>query len=192
MRPERVFTGIFGVGFPLVGVVLILIGAYLYMSYERARREGVLTSGTVVGMEEWHDEDGPMYAPVVRFTTTDGQVVEFSSSTRSRPAEYGPGDTVQVLYQPGAPRDAEIDTAFGRYAGPAVLVFVGAVLAVVGAGFAVAVNRMLFAGPAGGFPVAVPDPSPSAGVLEDGDRPRRPRRARLSVVSGRPAGRGGA
>lgn len=147
MDITRTFKVIFGIGFPAVGILLIAIGIAVYVSGERARSSGVIATGNVVGVEEWVDPEGSMYAPIVRFTTREGEVVEFTSKTRSRPAEYDPGDVVPVLYSPDAPKEAEIDSAFGRFGAPAILGGVGLVLAVVGAVVAFVVAKILRPGP---------------------------------------------
>jgi len=143
MDISKTFKVIFGIGFPAIGVLLLGIGIAVFVSGERSRSTGVLTVGNVVGMQEWVDPEGSMYAPIVRFTTTKGEVVEFTSKTRSRPAEYDPGDTVEVLYQPDAPNDAEIDSPFERYFAPTLLGGIGLVLAVVGAVVAFVVSKFL-------------------------------------------------
>ena len=76
MRTNRLLTWLFGGLFPLIGVVLIVIGIWSIWSHDRARQTGVLTTGQVVGIEERryvsenpHDEpDYSMYAPIIRFT----------------------------------------------------------------------------------------------------------------------------
>jgi hypothetical protein len=143
MGDTRLFTAIFGGVFPLVGVILLVISISIYFSNASAREASVLTTGTVVGMQESYDPEGSWYAPIVRFTTTKGEVVEFTSSTKSRPASYGPGDTVEVIYQPDDPHGAQIDTAFERYGASAILAIVGFGLTVAGVAVAVVVNRFL-------------------------------------------------
>jgi hypothetical protein len=149
MRGDRIFVTIFGGAFPLIGITLLVVGFFVYRSNQRALETGVLTTGTVVGMQERYDEDGSMYAPIIRFTTIEGETVEFMSSTWTRPAEYGPGDSVEILYQSDAPQNAQIDSAFGRYGAPAILGVVGVFLTLVGALVAFVVNKLLFSGPIG-------------------------------------------
>ena len=149
MRPTRILTAIFGGLFPLIGIVLLVVSFFVYRSHARERETGVLTTGNVVGMTERPDndgddeDDGPMYAPIIRFTTTKGEVVEFTSSTWSRPPEYEPGEAVQILYQPADPSRAEIESAFHRYGSAAILGGTGLVLAAVGAIVAFVVSKFL-------------------------------------------------
>jgi hypothetical protein len=147
MRSERVLVAVFGGGFPLIGIILLVIGFFSYRTNQHAIETGVLTTGSVVGMAERYDDDGSMYAPIIRFTTLQGEVVEFTSSTWSRPAEYGPGDSVQILYQPDAPHGAQIDSAFNRYGMAAILGTIGTFFAFVGAVVGFAMSRLLFSGP---------------------------------------------
>jgi hypothetical protein len=133
MRIDRIFTAIFGGLIPILGIGLLVGSALVYRANERSRESGFLTTGTVVAMAERYDEDGDMlFAPVVRYTTTDGKDVEFTGGMWSRPASYAVGDTVEVFFQPGDPHGAEIDTTFSRYAAPAVLGLVGLVFAAAG------------------------------------------------------------
>jgi hypothetical protein len=159
MRSDRVFQVLFGGAFPLLGILLLVISFAIYRSNAGARETGVLTTGNVVGMEERYDSDGSMYAPIIRFTTIEGEVVEFTSSTWSRPAAYGPGDTVEVLYQPDDPNGAEVDSAFERYGASAILGLVGLLLAVVGGVVAFVLTRFLFAGSSADLPPHDPEPS---------------------------------
>jgi hypothetical protein len=146
MRGTRLYTALFAGVFPFLGIILLAISYFAYRSNERALETGVLTTGVVVGMEERYDSDGTMYAPIVRFTTTQGEVVEFTSSTWRHPAAYESGDTVEILYQPNDPRGAVIDSAFERYGTPAILGFVGLCIAIGGGLAGVLVHKVLAAG----------------------------------------------
>ena len=96
------------------------------------------SQGTVVDVEEdtGRDDHGARftnYYPVVRFTTVDGSMVEFTST-----ALYGSkpeiGTTVDVRYLPEDPEQAEIDRDVSTLMLPAVTVsFVGVALLVAGA-----------------------------------------------------------
>ena len=48
--------------------------------------------------------------PVVRFTTADGQVVQFQAAQNSNPPHHRIGGSVSILYDPGNPQQVEFDT----------------------------------------------------------------------------------
>ncbi|WP_457666053.1 DUF3592 domain-containing protein [Thiolapillus sp.] len=49
-----------------------------------------------------------VYFPQVKFTTKDGNMVEFTSRVTSRAEQYKPGDAVRVLYNENKPEEAYI------------------------------------------------------------------------------------
>ena len=68
------------------------------------------------------DDDGhrtctTVYAPRVRFSTTDGRQVVFVSGKASKPPSYNEGDPVNVRYRSNNPTDARIDTVTGIWLG---------------------------------------------------------------------------
>jgi Protein of unknown function (DUF3592) len=86
----------------------------------RSRSSGSSSSGT--------------YAPVVRFVTAKGEKIEFTSSTGSNPPSYSQGESVEVLYQPGAPRDATINGFVSLWLGPMIVGGIGSVFFLIGGG----------------------------------------------------------
>ncbi|GGV21457.1 hypothetical protein GCM10010182_49640 [Actinomadura cremea] len=82
-----------------------LAGAsFLLHDWPRLYRNGRRTAATVVGHRTDRSDSGdPMYAPVFRFTTEDGQAVEAASSVfTSRKVRVG--QEIQIVY---ASDDAE-------------------------------------------------------------------------------------
>jgi len=92
--------------------------------------------GKVIEMVRIRDRDdgGYMYAPLVRFETTDGNTVEFQSSLRSNPPAYRTGQTVSVLYDPEDPQSAAIRGVFSLWLTSMILGFVGFMFTAIGAG----------------------------------------------------------
>ncbi|HEY5788032.1 MAG TPA: DUF3592 domain-containing protein [Microlunatus sp.] len=119
----------FGRGFTLVAVILsavaIVLGVICGVITFRTRAflaESSSASGQVIGVVSRQscdeDDDGhrtctTVYAPRIRFTTTDGQQVVFLSSTASNPSSYNEGDPGNVRYRLNHPSDARIDTVTG-------------------------------------------------------------------------------
>jgi hypothetical protein len=114
------------------------LGYAAYLSLHGRRADGV-----VVG----HDEQAPaaetgtgrigsVYAPVVSFHTAEGRTVEFTSIEYVAMSEYPLGLHVPVVYDPGSPERAEIDSFETLWL--MGLLFCGGSLACVGAGFGAA------------------------------------------------------
>jgi hypothetical protein len=103
------------------------------------RAQGVvveLASGPAPGPQV----PGPVSYPVVRYRTTDGREVVFRSDFGAQPSPWRPGQPVTVLYNPGNPQEARIETKARSAAAPAFFV----VLAVGMAGFATVVFLLIY------------------------------------------------
>ena len=94
--------------FMLFGLLFFAIGSGLTMRQRTLENQGVEAPGVVVGLQEGCDSDGCTYAPIVQFTTTGSQGIEFVSSYSSSPPAYDVGETVTVVYPPDNPADAII------------------------------------------------------------------------------------
>ena len=126
-------------------VAAVLVGAVLSGRRESrrfaagaARAQGVvveLASGPAAGPQV----PGPLSYPVVRYRTADGREVVFRSDFGAQPSPWRPGQPVTVLYDPGDPQRARIETRARSTALPALFV----VLAVAMAGFATLVFLLI-------------------------------------------------
>jgi Protein of unknown function (DUF3592) len=122
-----------------VSVMLLFVGAAMLagawretLMQSRLRREGVRAEGTVMRNERDPDLEGIRRTfPIVAYTDTAGDRRECRGAMGSR---YGwPVDKqVEVLYLPGRPRTARIDTTSQRVAAISVLVLGGLALMAVG------------------------------------------------------------
>ncbi|MCA1687602.1 MAG: DUF3592 domain-containing protein [Actinobacteria bacterium] len=63
--------------------------------------------------------------PVVRFQTRDGRMVEFESETGTSSFSQGPGEQVEVLYDPLKPEVARIKTFMMLWFGPLIFSVIG-------------------------------------------------------------------
>lgn len=75
---------------------------------------------------------GTYYYPLIRFTAKSGKVVDFRASSGSQHVQYAIGDTVPVLYDPAEPQDGRIDTLWGVWGAPIILVGIGAIFLLIG------------------------------------------------------------
>lgn len=94
--------------------------------------------GSVVDLEPSQSSDSTTYRAVVRFVDAKGAEIEFSSSTSSNPPAHEIGESVEVFYDPAAPRDAKINGFFDLWGGAAILAGLGAVFFLIGTGIALA------------------------------------------------------
>jgi len=95
------------------GFVFMAGGSYSFFHTRQFLRTAVRVPGTVV-QNIWEESGGrsrSMVAyPQVRFVKSDGEVVVFQSNSGASPPSYQPNDTVGVVYDPGDPHHASIDS----------------------------------------------------------------------------------
>jgi len=122
--------------FSIVGLLMLIGAAMLYVRTERFLAEAVHVQGEVIDLvESWSkDSDGSVYKPIVRYLTADDKEVEFVSSMGSYPPAYKVGETVEVLYLPDQPGSAEIKGFGEQWLGVLVLGFLGGIFFCIGAG----------------------------------------------------------
>ena len=125
---------IVGILFPLIGIGLLAAGV-LAVIRQRRRFAGALSAtGVVLDLQREVVNPGRpgIYCPLVRFTTTSGQVVEFLSDYGSQPAMHKVGQSVAVRYDPQAPEKAEIDSPLARWLVPGIMLVMGLGFIVLG------------------------------------------------------------
>ncbi len=109
--------------FTLIGVIMILGSViWILMNYQFASRANSAT-GTVVGLNAGGSH------PQIRFTATNGKVVEFSQSGLI--FGYKIGDEVEVLYDPETPQKASLNTFGALWGFPLLGVVLGVCFASV-------------------------------------------------------------
>jgi hypothetical protein len=133
--------------FALVGAVLI-IGAVLAVQSTRSfLTDSVSTRGTVQELVARSSTTSDRrtttitYAPVVQFSTPQGETVTFVSSTASDPPDYQVGETVEVLYSRTDPHRARIHDWFSLWGPTTILAGLGSVFFAIGAGLTLAAFR---------------------------------------------------
>jgi Protein of unknown function (DUF3592) len=119
--------------FPAVGLVLLSVGAVVWVRTRRFVAESFRVSGTVVGLASRRGhKGGTTYSPVVEYATREGAVRQFTDPISSRPAGYSVGDRVEVLYHYRDHDRARLASTFRLYFVPALLSFMGLIFAGVG------------------------------------------------------------
>lgn len=117
----------FPVIFLAVGLACLVGAAAAHVRRLDFERSAVRVEARVISLLPRRSDHGssPVYAPVFRFTTNDGQVVRVSSSSASSPPAYEVGQTVPLLYDPEHPQRAEEITFSARYLAPLLLLGLG-------------------------------------------------------------------
>ena len=135
MDVVRIVRTVFG----LVGIGL-LVGALIAVQHTRSfLADAVSAPGTVQDLvaRSSTDSDGhssTTFAPVVRFTTAQGESVTFFSSTSSYPPAYRVGESVEVLYRADDPGQARIHDWFSLWGLATILGGLGTVFTAVAVG----------------------------------------------------------
>ncbi|MEQ4205484.1 DUF3592 domain-containing protein [Actinopolymorpha sp. B17G11] len=98
----------------VLGVLFAGVSFVRLRTLERLRRQGVTATGVVVGQDASFQSSsadssgGLVHAPVVRFTTRTGQVVQVRPPAQATHTSYIPGRPVVVHYDPAAPERAVV------------------------------------------------------------------------------------
>ena len=116
-----------------VGAWFLVVGVRNYLRTRRFVNQASSATGTVTDVKvrtsRSHTSDGPRIRshryPVVRFQTQDGRTVEFESETGTNTFSQGPGEQVEVLYDPLKPEQARIKTFMMLWFAPPILGVVG-------------------------------------------------------------------
>lgn len=98
----------------------------------RLRRRGETAEGTVVENVRCTGAEGPSWAPVIAFTDSAGNHVEFTPAVRGTGMGISTGRTVEVIYLPEASPDARINTWQHLLMPSAVMLVAGLVLVAFG------------------------------------------------------------
>ncbi|MCW8125522.1 DUF3592 domain-containing protein [Microbulbifer halophilus] len=118
--------------FTAIGLGLLIGAFFSYKSTQDFLGNALATEGTVIELVRSRSSDSVTYAPVVKFMTRDGSLIEFMSSSSSNPPSYYEGEKVEVLYQEFSPQQARINGFFSLWGVASILGVLGAVFSLVG------------------------------------------------------------
>lgn len=93
----------------VLGFVVLLFLMAGFVLWYRAKRfiDGThQATGVVLKVKTIPFENRETFAPVIRFTTSDGRSLSFTDPISKFPAEFKVGDKAQVLYDPDDPHNA--------------------------------------------------------------------------------------
>ncbi len=131
MRGALLFFGMFAA----FGLGLMYLTWYLADESLHYAEYGIRAAGVVTGLERRSDSDGTTYYPEVRFTTDEGDVIEFVGNTGASPPAFDVDEAVEILYLPENPYDARIDAFFSMWGGALICGVLGGIFASIGLGF---------------------------------------------------------
>ncbi len=124
---------IIGIMFGLVGGLLFVIGVFLFMRTRMFISSSQEVKGTVTRMlSSFGSEGGTVYAPVFKFTTIQGQVIEVEEKVYSSPPGFSVGEVVDILYDPQNPGNARAKKWSSLYFTPLLLSGMGAIFGGIG------------------------------------------------------------
>ena len=121
----------FILAFLMMGLGAMAGGGYWFVQTLGFKSAAARADGVVVKLESQRSSGRPgarrgsTFVPVFEFKDGEGGSHRVTSSVSSRPAAYDVGEKVAVLYSPGDPEDARIDSFFSLWGGPCALAVVG-------------------------------------------------------------------
>ena len=109
-----------------LGLILLLVAAYLYTREATFLKTAEGVTGTVVDLDYSSSSDGSgSYCPVIDFDTKAGEPVRFYGNVCSAPPAYDIGDRVDVIYDPANIRHVSMDSFWSEYLGSIILGAIG-------------------------------------------------------------------
>lgn len=124
---------IIGMVFSPLGLLLVAIAVFIWIRTRAFMSTAQEVKGTVTGLiSSSGSEGGTVYAPVFKFTTIQGQVVEVAEKTYSNPPEFQTGQVVDILYDPQDPGRARVKKWSTLYFTPLLLAGIGITFGCIG------------------------------------------------------------
>lgn len=136
MASHTANSPVVGAIFAAIGIGILGLAFYLYSTQESFIAKGIKVPGTVID-NIVGGEDNDVYFPLVEYKSRDGEQRRFTASTGSTPPMHNVGETVEVIYNPDEPDDAQINSPFDLWFGAGLCAFLGAVFTLVGVGITV-------------------------------------------------------
>ena len=123
--------------FAVVGSLLAVIALFFLIRTRRFLASAKEARGKVVQMVYSSSSDGGGgYAAIYQFKTLDGQTIMKQDSLSSNPPRFREGQDIDVLYDPGNPNKASINSWMSLYFLPALLGGLGLIFGGVGVALA--------------------------------------------------------
>ena len=118
-----------GYYFIVVGAMISLFASWAFFSRLRLMFVAERVQGTIVGFDQRlrtvGDRKRVYYHPTIEFETTTGGSIEFTYGGGSTTQRGAIGDGIPVLYDPGVPEKATVNSFMGTWAGPLAAAILG-------------------------------------------------------------------
>lgn len=121
----------------LAGTLFLIIAWNAWRDHSQIVLNGIKTQGIV--LENVHkpirgvQKQTTALAPVVQFSTQDGQLKKYYSQTYTTPATYAPGEILNIWYLPEDPNQATLN-GVDAWVLPTVFGIFGSVISLIGMG----------------------------------------------------------
>jgi hypothetical protein len=115
-----------------LGIVCLLLGAWLAWQSLKPGEDAVRTTGRVVSYHEIRDGDSMRYRPRVRFNTPNGNIVTIEGQLTGTSKRFEIGAEVPVIYSRMEPTKARLDTYVDNWLGATIAAIVGLVSFIAG------------------------------------------------------------
>jgi hypothetical protein len=129
-----------------LGAACLLLGAYLANKTLDFTANAEQATGQVVRYLESRDGDKTVYRPMVRFTTTSGDIVTIAGQLSSGSKRFEIGAAVPLVYPFGMPMQARLATFTDNWLGATIAATVGVIALIAGIFIRRAVKRELTRG----------------------------------------------
>lgn len=140
---ERLIFAIVASALMLVGVLLIILGAWRWRVERAFVARAAQAPGAVIGFRQrrvgsGHRRPGGLRGgmladfPIVRYRPDGGPEIEFESAIGSSPRAYHEGQVVTILYDPADLQHGIIEAGWRQHLLPLFLIGVGIFLAIFG------------------------------------------------------------
>lgn len=126
----RLIAWVFVGSFCVVGPLLLLVGLGAAVQRAVLLYSGLRAEGTVIAKRA-SGSGRVTYAPVFRFTASDGHTYVVNSDVSGRESAFRYGEHVDVIYRPGHPESARIDAFAELWIFPLVFGVVGAAFSII-------------------------------------------------------------
>lgn len=111
--------------FAVIGVLCLLLAAWLWARRLRAQFSGAVAIGTVVGHEARESDDSVFHLPIVSFFDAAGKPRRFTSVAGGIARTPALGTAVTVRYLPASPEVAYIAGFLHMWSAPLALFVLG-------------------------------------------------------------------
>lgn len=136
------FMRIFMLVFGLTGLILLTVAFFLFRSEISFRTDALRAPGVVVDLvPSSGSRGGTLYKTVFVFADNKDRKHRITGNVASSPPAHNPGEAVTVLYKPGEPENAQLDSFMSSWFAPLLVGGLGIVFTSVSAGILISALR---------------------------------------------------